>query len=74
MRASFSFLVAWAAAFVSQVLGAAPTDSYTDADPMQSGYLRNHIMDPNIVDSPTFGILWKVPFNNLELASSKKQW
>ena len=43
-----------------------PTDSYSDADPAQSGYLPNHNMDPAVVDSSEFGQLWKIPFNDLE--------
>lgn len=38
--------------------GGAPTDSYRDADEMQSSYLDNHNMDPNIVGSAAFGMLW----------------
>ncbi|PSS14960.1 hypothetical protein M430DRAFT_51625 [Amorphotheca resinae ATCC 22711] len=44
---------------ISQTLGVAPTDEYRDADVEQSGYLPNHNMDPAIVDSATFGLLWK---------------
>lgn len=36
----------------------ASTDSVSDADPAQSGYLPNHNMQPAIVGSPSFGILW----------------
>ncbi|OBT70822.1 hypothetical protein VF21_10119 [Pseudogymnoascus sp. 05NY08] len=36
----------------------ASTDSIQDADPPQSGYLPNHNMDPNVVGSTSFGILW----------------
>ncbi|KAG4032100.1 hypothetical protein MFRU_007g00140 [Monilinia fructicola] len=39
------------------------TDEYRDADPQQTGYLSNHNMDPGIVDSSSFGQLWKVAFN-----------
>lgn len=34
------------------------TDSTQDADDLQSGYLSNHKMDPAIVDSANFGLLW----------------
>ena len=51
---------------IQYVAGMDPTDSYSDADPAQSGYLPNHNMDPAIVDSSEFGQLWKTPFNNLE--------
>jgi hypothetical protein len=44
----------------------ASTDSARDADVPQSGYLPNHNMDPAIVDSPIFGLQWKIPFNSKE--------
>lgn len=44
----------------------AATDSISDADPAQSGYLPHHNMDPAVVGSASFGQLWKVPFNNKE--------
>lgn len=45
----------------------ATSDSWRDADLGQSSYLGgNHNMDPSVVDSPQFGQLWKVPFNNKE--------
>ena len=72
MRLSFGSLAVWAAACVSQVSGAGPTDSYIDADAMQSGYLPNHNMDPTVVDSSGFGILWTVPFNSKELVRASK--
>lgn len=53
-------------ALVPRVAAVALTDSYTDADPAQSGYLPNHNMDPAVVDSAGFGQLWKVPFNEKE--------
>ncbi|KAL8699219.1 MAG: hypothetical protein Q9201_006129 [Fulgogasparrea decipioides] len=59
-------LVTLAAVIVPQVLAAAPTDSYTDADPAQSGYLPNHNMDPAVVDSSEFGLLWSTKYNNQE--------
>lgn len=40
-------------------------------DPMQSGYLPNHNMNPATVGSPIFGILWKNPYNSKELFYSK---
>jgi iron transport multicopper oxidase len=46
----------------------ASTDSISDADPAQSGYLPNHNMDPSIVDSSIFGILWQDTF------LSKEKW
>ncbi|KAF3242999.1 hypothetical protein TWF192_008467 [Orbilia oligospora] len=45
---------------------AAPTDEYQDADPAQSGYLPNHNIHPNIVNSPNFGELWRVVFSRNE--------
>lgn len=40
------------------VYSLASTDSISDADPAQSGYLPNHNMQPAIVGSTSFGILW----------------
>ena len=63
----FSYgLAALAVTFAPRVAAVASTDSYTDADVMQSGYLPNHNMDPNVVNSAQFGQLWKVPFNSKE--------
>ncbi|CAD6446517.1 86c7ab1a-b181-4c17-907e-67653ddef4d4 [Sclerotinia trifoliorum] len=45
------------------VHGLSPTDEYRDADLQQTGYLSNHNMDPGIIDSSSFGQLWKVAFN-----------
>jgi iron transport multicopper oxidase len=45
-----------------------PTDSIRDADPGQSGYLPNHNIDPSIVSSEIFGILWKNTYD------SKEKW
>ena len=59
-------LATLATALLPRVAAVASTDSYTDADPAQSGYLPNHIMDPAVVDSSSFGQLWKVPFNAKE--------
>jgi iron transport multicopper oxidase len=47
------------------------TDSIQDVDPAQSGYLPNHNMDPAIVDSPIFGILWTNTYNAQELWYAK---
>ncbi|KAL9029704.1 MAG: hypothetical protein Q9196_002082, partial [Gyalolechia fulgens] len=66
MLQPLSCLVALAAAFSPQVFAAAPTDSYTDADPAQAGYLPNHNMDPAVVDSTEFGLLWSIKYNALE--------
>ncbi|KAL8693509.1 MAG: hypothetical protein Q9224_003739 [Gallowayella concinna] len=46
----------------------APTDEVTDADPPQSGYLPNHNMQPSIVGSSSFGILWTNNYN------AKERW
>lgn len=59
-----------AAVLVSIAVAVAPTDSYSDADPAQSGYLPNHNMDPAVVDSSQFGQLWKKTFNAQEQVSS----
>ncbi|KAJ5047451.1 uncharacterized protein L3040_003278 [Drepanopeziza brunnea f. sp. 'multigermtubi'] len=53
-------------AMVRGSCGVASYDEYRDADVSQSGYLPNHNMDPNIVDSSAFGQIWKVPFNQNE--------
>ncbi|KAK3330104.1 WSC domain-containing protein [Apodospora peruviana] len=53
--------VLWPGALVSSY---ASTDSTQDADPSQSGYLPNHNMDPNVVGSPSFGILWQQTMPN----------
>ncbi len=63
-------IAAIAVALTSQVAAVAPTDSYTDADLGQSGYLSNHNMDPAVVDSSAFGQLWTVPFNAKEQVSN----
>ena len=42
------------------------TDTIRDADLGCSGYLPNHNIDPNIVNSTTFGILWTNAYNSLE--------
>ncbi|KAF7895090.1 hypothetical protein EAF00_006904 [Botryotinia globosa] len=48
------------------VQGLSSTDEYRDADLQQTGYLTNHNMDPGIIDSSSFGQLWKVAFNYQE--------
>ena len=63
------WLIASALSLLPQVSALASTDSPSDADPAQSGYLPNHNMDPAVVDSAGFGLLWKVPFNSKELVS-----
>ncbi|MCJ1476788.1 hypothetical protein MMC13_005457 [Lambiella insularis] len=52
--------------FIPHIAALASTDSWRDADIGQSGYLPNHNMDPNVVASSAFGLLWKVPFNTKE--------
>ncbi|KAL9602500.1 MAG: hypothetical protein Q9219_001794 [cf. Caloplaca sp. 3 TL-2023] len=66
MLQSLTRLMALAAAFAPRVQSAAPTDSYTDADPAQAGYLPNHNMDPAVVDSTEFGLLWSTKYNAQE--------
>ena len=63
------WLIASAVALLPQVSGFASTDSPSDADAAQSGYLPNHNMDPAVVDSAEFGLLWKIPFNFQEQVS-----
>ncbi|TVY18072.1 WSC domain-containing protein [Lachnellula arida] len=46
----------------------APTDEIQDADPAQSGYLDNHNMQPTIVGSQNFGILWQNAYG------AKEKW
>ena len=58
-----------AATLVVGALAVDLTDSYSDADPAQSGYLSNHNMDPAVVDSAQFGQLWKIAFNTQEQVS-----
>jgi hypothetical protein len=57
---NFVAVAAATAALFSGVFGAASTDEYRDADQLQSGYLPNHNMDPDVVDSAGFGQLWRV--------------
>lgn len=48
------------------------SDTWRDADIQQSSYVGgNHNMDPAIVDSSQFGLLWKVATNNQELFYAK---
>ncbi|KAI9826953.1 MAG: hypothetical protein M1826_006529 [Phylliscum demangeonii] len=44
----------------------APTDSIQDVDRGQSGYLPSHKMDPTVVTSPDFGLLWKNSYDGRE--------
>ena len=67
------WLIASAMSLLPQVSALASTDSPSDADPAQSGYLPNHNMDPAVVDSAGFGLLWKVQFNYQELVSKPSQ-
>lgn len=57
---NFAAVATATVAILPGVLGAASTDEYRDADQLQSGYLPNHNMDPNVVDSSSFGQLWRV--------------
>ncbi|KAI9674851.1 MAG: hypothetical protein M1829_003591 [Trizodia sp. TS-e1964] len=59
-------ILAVALGLLAALSQSAPTDTISDADVGQSGYLPNHNMDPAIVDSPSFGQLWKIPFNAKE--------
>jgi iron transport multicopper oxidase len=62
MRRTVAVLLALAPSF----LYGAYTDETQDADAAQSGYLPNHNMDPAIVGSASFGILWKNTYSNKE--------
>lgn len=66
MRSFPLITVLVAVTYFKAVIGVAPTDEYRDADQAQSGYLPDHNMDPAVVDSSTFGQLWKIPFNSQE--------
>jgi len=50
----------------------ASTDSISDADPAQSGYLPNHNMNPTVVNSSAFKILWNNTFNANEVVCTLK--
>lgn len=53
--------------FSSIVKSVDPSDEYRDADLGQSSYLGgNHNMDPAVVGSSSFGILWTQAFNSKE--------
>ncbi len=67
MKALFFSILLFRA--LSAVFGLGDTDSISDADPAQSGYLPNHNMDPAVVNSSAFRILWQNSFNANELAS-----
>jgi hypothetical protein len=54
-------------AILPPVLCLAPTDSISDADPAQSGYLPNHNINPAVVNSSAFQILWDQTFNAQEV-------
>ena len=56
-----------------RVSGFASTDTLQDADAAQSGYLPNHNMDPAVVDSAQFGLLWKIPFNYQEQVNKPRR-
>ncbi|KAL9085044.1 MAG: hypothetical protein Q9165_007785 [Trypethelium subeluteriae] len=55
-----------AAVLLDRALTASPTDEYRDSDLGQTSYYDNHNMDPAVVDSSEFGLLWKMPFNPQE--------
>ncbi|EPE25666.1 hypothetical protein GLAREA_01578 [Glarea lozoyensis ATCC 20868] len=64
MWLAFAFLLALGPRF----LHGAYTDEIQDADPAQSGYLSNHNLDPAVVKSSSFGILWKNTY------AAKERW
>jgi hypothetical protein len=52
------------------VFASDPSDSPRDADVGQSSYVGGgHNMDPNVVNSSSFGILWTQGFNQNEQVS-----
>lgn len=68
MRFQFLALLGCIPTFVRSL---ATTDEVSDADLPQSGYLPNHNMQPSIVGSSSFGILWTKSFNPKELWYAK---
>ena len=53
--------------FLPLLVGAqAPTDTIRDADQGCSGYLPNHNMDPSVVNSTAFGVLWTKAYDPKE--------
>ncbi|CAA7266436.1 unnamed protein product [Cyclocybe aegerita] len=53
--------------FTGQVTSLATSDSWRDVDLGQSSYVGgSHNLDPAVVDSPHFGLRWKVDFNKGE--------
>lgn len=53
--------------FIRYTVALDASDTWRDADIQQSSYVGgNHNMDPAIVDSSQFGLLWKVATNNEE--------
>lgn len=65
-----SFCGAWLLyGLPSLVRAVASADEYRDADEQQSSYLANHNMDPNVVNSNGFGILWSKGYNAGEIVS-----
>ncbi|KAL8776247.1 MAG: hypothetical protein Q9213_008342 [Squamulea squamosa] len=59
-------LLMWLGCVPSLVHSLAPTDEVSDADPPQSGYLPNHNMQPSIVGSSSFGVIWSKTYNDKE--------
>lgn len=64
-------LLVWLGCIPWLVHSLASTDETSDADPAQSGYLPNHNMQPSIVGSSSFVILWTKTFNVKELWYAK---
>ncbi|KAK0730388.1 hypothetical protein B0H67DRAFT_30358 [Lasiosphaeris hirsuta] len=64
MKNMFGLLRLAAALWPAVVSSYALTDTLQDADPAQSGYLPNHNMDPNVVGSSSFGVLWSQTMTN----------
>lgn len=53
--------------FLHRTVALDPSDTWRDADIEQSSYVGgNHNMDPAVVNSAQFGLLWKVATNTNE--------
>lgn len=63
---TFSNAIALLGLLPTLAYGLGATDSIRDADQLGSGYLPNHNMDPSIVNSTAFGILWTNSYDTLE--------
>jgi hypothetical protein len=69
----------WALTLAFDILPLGPylasTDSISDADLAQSGYLPNHNINPAVINSTLFKILWIQTFNASEVVRlCKNPW